>query len=122
MGREGRFIVLLAPCLRMHIIICIYHRNINTCFNYGRSYGFSHKTVRYTDGSLMLAVNSFTPKSVKCFSLKEEVLISQLSKIPARLLLILSSLCDLLSIFYLLNVSRRMDKKRNISLMTYVEM
>ena len=40
----------------------------------------------------MLAVNSFTPKSLKCFSLKEEGLISQLSKISARLLLILSSI------------------------------
>ena len=57
----------------------------------------------------MLAVNSFTPKSVKCFSLKEEGLISQLSTFSTNL------------IFYL-NVSRRMDKKRNISLMTYVEM
>ena len=57
----------------------------------------------------MLAVNSFTPKSVKCFSLKEEGLISQLSTFSTNL------------IFYL-NVSRRMDKKRNISLMTYVEL
>ena len=40
----------------------------------------------------MLAVNYFTPKSVKCFALKEEDLISKLSKIPALLLLILSSI------------------------------
>ena len=40
----------------------------------------------------MLAVNSFTPKSVKCFSLKEEDVISKLSEIPVRLLLILSSI------------------------------